>query len=120
MARFRLSRRAQIDLAQILGTSADRWGIEAKRRYAALLTAAMQKVAADPQGSNTRSRADLGSDLRSIHIRHARGDDREAKVGTPVHVVYYRPVGADVIEIVRVLHEHMEPSRHFGEADDPE
>jgi len=51
MARFRLSRPAQADLAGILATSAERWGLEGRRRYAAILAAAMRKVAADPEGS---------------------------------------------------------------------
>ena len=40
MARFRLSRLAQADLAQILAVSAERWGAEGRRRYAAVLGAA--------------------------------------------------------------------------------
>jgi plasmid stabilization system protein ParE len=30
-------------------------------------------------------------------------------------VLYYRVVTPDLIEIVRVLHERMEPSRHLSE-----
>jgi plasmid stabilization system protein ParE len=30
-------------------------------------------------------------------------------------VLYYRPVAPDVIEIVRVLHERMQPRRHLFE-----
>jgi plasmid stabilization system protein ParE len=33
MVRYRLSRPAQAGLTQILATSAERWGIEARRRY---------------------------------------------------------------------------------------
>jgi toxin ParE1/3/4 len=39
----------------------------------------------------------------------------EARVRGPVHVLYYRVVRPDLVEIVRVLHERMEPSRHIGE-----
>jgi toxin ParE1/3/4 len=34
-------------------------------------------------------------------------------VRRPVHILYYRMVRPDVVEIVRVLHEHMEPRRHL-------
>jgi toxin ParE1/3/4 len=30
-----------------------------------------------------------------------------------VHVLYYRVLAPGLIEIVRVLHERMEPSRHL-------
>jgi toxin ParE1/3/4 len=34
-------------------------------------------------------------------------------VKQPVHVMSYRAVRPGVIEIVRILHERMEPSRHL-------
>ena len=59
MVRFRLSRPARADLARILATSAQRWGIEGRHRYAAILAAAMRKAAADPEGLVTRDRTSL-------------------------------------------------------------
>jgi toxin ParE1/3/4 len=55
MARFRLSRLAEADLAYILATSEERWGTEARRRYAALLAAAMRKAAGDPRAHDAGS-----------------------------------------------------------------
>ena len=115
MARFRLARPAQIDLANILATSAERWGAEGRRRYASILASAMRQVAADPEGPLTRKRSELRSGLRSFHVRHARGSAEAAPVRRPVHVLYYRVAEPGVIEIVRVLHERMEPSRHLHE-----
>ena len=120
MARFRLSRPAQADLASVLAASAKQWGSEGKRRYAALLAAAMNKVAADPEGLTTRSRPELAPGIRSLHIRNARGEEPQGKVRKPVHVLYYRVLNLGLIEIVRVLHERMEPSRHIGLETDEE
>jgi toxin ParE1/3/4 len=113
MARFRLSGPARTDVAHILATSAERWGTEARRRYAAILAAAVRKVAADPEGPATRERADLLPGIRSFHIRHARGQDSETRVARPVHILYYRVTKAGSIEIVRVLHDRMEPRRYL-------
>lgn len=113
MAHFRLSRLAEADLAHVLTVSAERWGMEAARRYASLLAAAMRKVAANPQGPATRARNDLHPGIRSLHIRHARRADAEVAVRRPVHILYYRAVASDLVEIIRVLHERMEPSRHL-------
>jgi len=74
----------------------------------------MRKVAADPEGPATRERAELMPGIRSFHIRHARGSDPEARVRRPAHVLYYRIIRAGLIEIVRVLHDRMEPNRHLG------
>ena len=46
MARYRLSGPARTDLAHILATSAESWGEEARRRYAALLAAATKPAKA--------------------------------------------------------------------------
>jgi toxin ParE1/3/4 len=123
MPRYRLARSARTDIARILAASAEQWSIESRRRYAALLSAAMRKAATDSQGPLTRDRSDIFSDLRSLHLRHARGKGPGARVRRPVHVLYYRTVELDLIEIVRVLHERMEPSRNlhlerFDESED--
>lgn len=114
MAKFRLSRPAQSDLEQILATSAERWGEDAKDRYAQLLVATMRKIAADPEGPTTRNRNDLLPGVRSVHLRHAQRERRARSVRQPVHVIYYRIGQPGVVEIVRVLHERMEPSQHLG------
>jgi toxin ParE1/3/4 len=116
MNRYRLSPLAEADLARILATSRREWGTSGRRRYAAVLAAAMRQVAADPEGPLTRDRTELRPGIRSFHLRHARGADREERARYPVHVLYYRVVAAGLVEIVRVLHERMEASRHIGEA----
>jgi toxin ParE1/3/4 len=118
MARFRLSRLAREDIARILAPSGERWGTEGKRRYAAMIAMAMRQMASDPDGVATRNRGEILRGVRSFHIRHARADDREPKVKRPVHVLYYRTIRPGLIEIVRVLHERMEPSRHISDTSD--
>jgi len=113
VARFRLSAPAQADLAAILELSGERWGDDGRARYAALLGAAMRKIAADPEGPNTRDRSELAPGLRGFHLRHAR---RGLDVASPVHVIFYRVGASGWIDVVRVLHERMEPTRHVGDA----
>lgn len=76
----------------------------------------MRQVADEPQGPLTKNRTELRSGVRSFHVRFARRVADDAKVKRPVHVLYYRVAERGVIEIVRVLHERMDPSRHL---DDP-
>ena len=71
-------------------------------------------MAADPAGPATRGRAELLPDIRSFHIRYAGGGEPEPKVKRPVHILYFRPIEPGLIEIVRVLHERMDPSQHMG------
>jgi toxin ParE1/3/4 len=114
VARYRLSEPAKADIAAVLRASETMHGIEARIRYRALLTAALRRIATDPQGHLTVDRGELVDGIRSFHIRHSRTESREAAVGDPVHVIFYRAREPGLIEIIRVLHDRMEPSRHVG------
>jgi toxin ParE1/3/4 len=118
MARYRLSEPAGADVAATLRNSEERHGKQARIRYRACLTAAMRRIAADPNGRSTVDRSELRPGMRSFHIRHSRNESREAPVANPVHVIFYRVIEAGIVEIVRVLHERMEPERHVGSADE--
>jgi toxin ParE1/3/4 len=119
-ARYRLSGPAEADIAAILRRSEEHHGKAARLRYRATLAAALRRVAADPEGPSTTDRADLVTGIRSFHIRLSRDESREAPVANPVHVIFYRVTEPGIVEIVRVLHERMEASRHIGAARDDE
>jgi toxin ParE1/3/4 len=112
MARYRLSDLARADITAILKTSVQRHGGQGRIRYRALITAAMRRIAADPEGNATSDRSELAAGVRSFHIRYSRAESREPPVANPVHVIFFSVAEPGVIEIVRVLHERMEPSRH--------
>jgi toxin ParE1/3/4 len=113
VARYRLSEPAKADIAAILRISEERHRKEARVRYRALLTAAMRRIAADPEGHSTIGRPELLPGIRSFHIRHSRDESREAPVASPVHVIFYRALQPGLVEIVCVLHERMESIRHI-------
>ena len=69
----------------------------------------MQSIAADPEGPLTRARTKIFPGVRSFHVRHAR---RARGVKAPVHVIIFRINRSGMIEILRILHERMEPSLH--------
>lgn len=116
MARYRLSDPAKADIASVLRSSETMHGSEARIRYRALLTAALRRIASDPMGLATLDRGEIFAGLRSLHIRHCRAESHEAPVGDPVHVIFYRAGAPGLVEIVRVLHDRMEPGRHVGTA----
>ena len=61
MARYRVSLPARADIASILIASDENWGSEGRRRYSALLVAALRQAAADPEGRMTRDCGRNGS-----------------------------------------------------------
>ena len=74
---------------------------------------AIEQLAAKPDGALTKSRSEVRSGIRSFHVRHTRRDARDDAVRRPVHVIFYRTRQPDIIEIVRILHERMDPVRHI-------
>lgn len=114
MAGYRLTASARRDIDSILKTSRKRHGRDARDRYATLLLAALHRIAEHPAGRSTSARDDLRPGIRSFHIRHSRDESRAAPVANPVHVIFYRALQPGLVEIVRVLHDSMEPRRHIG------
>jgi toxin ParE1/3/4 len=111
---YRLSDAADRDVDGILWETVRRFGPRQRRRYAALINAAMGLVAEAPERPGSRPRGELGSDVRSFHVERA-GKRR----GAAAHVLFYRieqqhAHGSADILVLRVLHERMDPARHIG------
>lgn len=60
MAKYRISHDAQADIVDILRFTHNRFGDAARRRYQALIGAALEAVATDPQQVGSISREELG------------------------------------------------------------
>jgi toxin ParE1/3/4 len=109
---YRLTEAAASDISGVLRETSRQFGPLQRRRYAALITRAIEMAAEQPDRPGSRSRDDLAAGLRSLHIEIAA-----RRRGAAVHVIYYlceQPDdGHDAIAVVRVLHERMEPLRHL-------
>ena len=110
---YGLTEAAASDISGILRETTHQFGPVQRRRYAALITRAIELAAVQPDRPGSRSREDLAAGLRSLHVEIAA-----RRRGAAVHVVYYlrEPPGDehDAIVVVRVLHERMEPLRHLA------
>jgi len=113
--KYRISAEARQDLADILVYSAQQFGPAARQRYQTLLVSSFNLIAAEPHGPVSRARDELHEGLRSLHLAHAqRGIPANQRVAQPRHVVFYRIAAEDIVEIVRLLHEVMEPKEHLA------
>lgn len=113
MAKYRISHDAQADIVDILRFTHNRFGDAARRRYQALIGAALEAVATDPQQVGSISREELGAGLRSIHLVYCRSMPNAGKVVRPRHSVFYRVATDQVLEVVRVLHDSMDLDQHL-------
>lgn len=97
MSRFVLSPAARADLERIWDYTAGRWGEDQAETYIRDIQRAIERVASDPLIGRACD------DIRAGYRRHPVGS----------HTLYYRTAPAGVIDVVRILHQRMDPDRHF-------
>ncbi len=104
VAEWRLSRPAEAQLTQVLANSLQGWGEPGRDRYAALVIAAMQDVADDPDGNGSRL---IEGALRIYHIRHSRRrtPDPLARARRPRHILVYETATDGVVDILGLFYD---------------
>lgn len=109
---LRLSGAARRDIEDLLTWSEEHFGQAARLRYEALLVCALQDVADDTGRPGIQARPELGAAVFSYHLVCSR--PRVAgKVMRPKHVLICRLTASGGVDILRVLHDAMEISRHL-------
>jgi toxin ParE1/3/4 len=118
MAGLRLTEPAERDIADLLDWSEETFGLAARRRYEALVAAALSDLVQDWRRSGSVKRDDLCAGWRLYHIRHSRERARtpDGIVHSPRHVVAYRLEDGDTVIVLRVLHGSMDLDRHLDAA----
>jgi toxin ParE1/3/4 len=96
---YRLSSRAEADLADIWVYAAEQWGLEQADRYLDALLRRLVWLSDNP--ALWKPRPDIADGLYSYPQQS--------------HVIYFRPgdAGAGGLEILRVLHGRMEPDGYL-------
>ena len=89
------------DLARIDAHTEREWGAKQRRQYLAEIKGKL-KLLRDMPGMGVR-RDDISNGLRAHPVRH--------------HLVFYRDK-PERVEIVRILHQSMDPTRHLTRARD--
>ena len=104
----RLAVAAEADYDEILRWTAARFGAGQASRYGALVAAALSRLEAGPEIVGVRARDDIVPGVMTLHVgRRGR------------HIVLFR-VGdeeARAIDVLRVLHDAMDLTRHLSDDD---
>jgi toxin ParE1/3/4 len=93
---YRLTPAAQRDLSSIWDYTAQRWDVRQAEKYILEVRTAMERIAADPD----RGRA--CEEIRAGYRRYGIGS----------HVLFYLE-RSEGVDIVRILHQRMDPMRHL-------
>ncbi len=115
MRRYRLAAAAQADIVHLLAHTERNFGSAARLRYQQLLIIALRAIAAEPERIGSIARPELGTQVRSYHLRHSRdsANNEGGSVRKPRHLLLYRYASPELIELGRVLHDAMEVERHL-------
>ena len=99
MARYRLTNKAVDDLTQIWNYTIDKWSETQADKYYQMLLDNFSEVANNP---------DLGKNYSGV-FENLSG----YRAGR--HIIFYRRIGDDEIEIARILHEQMDLKNRIKE-----
>jgi len=103
MVRVHRSPRAKADITEVLAYTRDNWGAEQAGKYADLIDQAADAIGENPHIG--RPRFGIRAGILAHHISQ-RGR-------TASHFLYYRIDLNGDVEIVRFLHERMDPGLHL-------
>src|SRR5690349_15296831 len=98
--RIRLGATAETDFAQILAWTVENFGTQQASIYRDILVQAISELANGPNVPGARARDDILPGVRALHVaRHGRRGR---------HLLLYRVIGDDIIEVGRILHDQMD------------
>ncbi|WP_254304126.1 type II toxin-antitoxin system RelE/ParE family toxin [Shewanella sp. VB17] len=96
MSSYKLSPLAKDDLFKILSSTIESWGSRQAKVYAQTIDAALLKLAQYPDFG--RERSDVYDGAKSFPVEK--------------HIVFYQ-ISDNGIDVARILHQRMDPSKHF-------
>jgi toxin ParE1/3/4 len=100
MPGFTLTNKAIADLKDIGRYTQKQWGREQRDTYLTMLDACFHPLAANPlHGKDC-------NDIRNGYRKHTAGS----------HVIFYRQMSSDTVEIIRVLHGRMDIDARLSES----
>ena len=108
MSRFWQLRQAdqvEIDLLEITSWTNQHFGLKQADGYAETLTLAIEALRDGPAIIGTKEREDIGPGIRTLHVARLGRSGR--------HFVVFRESAGQIIDILRLLHDSMDLSRHF-------
>ena len=111
---IRIAAPALNDIGNIWMWTVERFGHAAATRYETLIEQAIADLADNPDCPAVRERTDSLPGLWSYHLAFSRthvADDQAVK--SPRHFVMFRQLQPGIVEILRILHDSSDLTRHF-------
>lgn len=119
--RLRIGRTPKDDIEDLLAWSEERFEVAARQRYERLLSRALLDIAEDLARPGVKARPELGTDVVQLSpvLQPRKSSERAGpatgRVLRPRHFNVRRLAEPGLVDILRVLHDSMEVSRHLPE-----
>ena len=109
--------KARSDIASILAWTEANFGPQTLKRYAKLITTAIEQIAENPERAGSRERSEIAEHCRTYHLYFSRKSAGRAgdRIRRPRHLLLYRGNESNSVEIGRVLHDSMDLHAHLPE-----
>jgi toxin ParE1/3/4 len=98
---------AAADFAAILNWTAEQFGTDQTPIYAEILSDAIHSLRSGPEATGAKARVEIGKDIYTIHVARHKRRGR--------HFILFRArreMERAIIEVLRILHDSMELSKH--------
>lgn len=103
--RVRFSTAAELDFADILKWTTENFGPRQSRIYRDTLIQAIGALVEGPDAASSKAREEIMPGFRTLHVA------RRGRRGS--HFLMYRVATNRTIEIVRIVHDRMDPQHHI-------
>ena len=114
--RLHVSGPARRDIAAILKRSLEEFGLDASRRYSALIRQALLDIEVDDKRPGSRERPEImAGGVRTYHLSFSRTRVSGDRVKEPRHFLLYRRRDDGVVEVGRIFNEARDLARHLPE-----
>lgn len=114
--KLRFSTQAVRDLQLALDWSVSNFGPAARSRYRALIRQALADIEENPTRPGSRLRPEVPiTGVRTFHISLSRDRVASGRVGKPHHLLLYRVLDGEYVEVARLLHDSLDFDRQIAD-----
>ena len=106
--RVQLTDMAEVDLISIKIWTTKKFGALQAVKYLEVITSALEDLITGPEPIGSKSREDIGPNIRSLHAQRKGNKGR--------HLLVFKEARNQTIQVLRLLHDSMDLARHSLES----
>ena len=99
---------AEIDLIGIKIWTTEKFGAPQAAKYLEVITSALEDLITGPEPIGSKSREDIGPNIRSLHVQRRGYKGR--------HLLVFKEARNQTIQVLRLLHDSMDLTHHLIES----